>query len=148
MQNCEERSKELVLLLEQLDPVFLDSRYQSRDFSNNVPANVADGCPFKPELVYTGPLLDFNFVKADIMTMRLVLAYRKSLILKEPLPEHHAELANEVCSIFEALDRSPFIPGEALTKAQGLPAVACLFLREPVHVAWFRRKFASIENRG
>ena len=130
-----------------LDPVFSNVRYQSKFLSENAPDTSGRGGLFQPDHVYIGPLATFNYVKADVTSMRLMMGYRKALILKENFPPELTHLAFELCKSFESIEL--FMPPEALVKAQGLVGVAALFLGQDArHALWCRQKFALIENRG
>lgn len=147
----EEVTKAIADWKDNIDPALQDPRYIVTDWGSAPsldPDNIVN--PYRPGVLYGGPLWPFNISTMDWLSVGLMHQYQTALILGETGPNHALVLgAFRVCELFEAIEFWPGSPNGSVLACQAAVGIASLFLpRDEKHNIWVRRKFATIESNG
>ncbi|KAI4283469.1 MAG: hypothetical protein L6R38_002111 [Xanthoria sp. 2 TBL-2021] len=137
-------------LREELEPLLSYDRYIIKSFEGAPERDEEDIVdPYRPGGLRQGPLWAVNFLMVDWLGTSIMHTYQTALILQKQPPPGLANLALEVCRLFEAIQYWPgSAPGSILSAQAGL-GIAVVFLpKDDRHTMWCRKKLAAVESQG
>lgn len=133
-----------------LEPLLSDNRFIVPSFEGGPKRDEDDIVdPYKPGGLFRGPLYQLNFILMDWLGTSIMHTYQTALIMQHHPPPYLAEMALEVCRIFETIEYWPMsAPGSLLSAQAGLGIAALFVPKDERHTMWLRRKLARIEGQG